>query len=71
MEIKSYRDLTVWQIRMDLAEECYLVRRNLLKEALYGMISQIRQASASIPANIAEGNGKKPEKSKSKSIRCH
>ena len=63
MERQSYRDLTVWQIRMDLAEECYLVPRNFLKEVLYGMISQISRASASIPANIAEGNGKKPEKS--------
>ena len=63
MEIKSYRDLAVWHIRMDLAEECYLVPRNFLKELLYWMISQIRRASASIPANIAQGQRRKPEKS--------
>jgi four helix bundle protein len=62
MEIKSYRDLKVWQTGMDLAEKCYLVTRNFPKEELYGMISQIRRASASIPANVAEGHGRKSRK---------
>jgi len=47
---------------MDLAEQCYLVTRNFPKEELYGMSSQIRRASASIPANIAEGHGRKNRK---------
>jgi four helix bundle protein len=62
MEIQSYRDLKVWQTGMDLAEQCYLVTRNFPKEELYGMISQIRRSSASIPANIAEGHGQKTRK---------
>ena len=62
MEIQSYRDLKVWQTGMDLAEECYLVTRNFPKEELYGMISQISRASASIPANVAEGHGRKTRK---------
>ena len=62
MGIPSYRDLKVWQTGMDLAEECYLVTRNFPKEELYGLISQIRRASASIPANVAEGHGRKTRK---------
>ena len=63
MGIQSYRDLKVWQTGMDLAEECYLVTRNFPKEELYGLIfSQIRRASASIPANVAEGHGRKTRK---------
>ena len=62
MGIQSYRDLKVWQVGMDLAEECYLATRIFPKEELYGMISQIRRASASIPANIAEGHGRKTKK---------
>lgn len=59
MSIQSYRDLKVWQQGMDLAEGCYLATRQFPKDELYGMISQIRRASASIPANISEGYGRK------------
>ncbi len=62
MGIQSYRDLKVWQEGMNLAEQCYLVTRNFPKEELYGMISQIRRSSASIPANVAEGHGRKTRK---------
>jgi len=54
--IKSYRDLRVWQGGMRVAEECYRLTRQFPKEELYGMTSQIRRASASVPANIAEGH---------------
>jgi four helix bundle protein len=57
-EIKSYRDLRVWQKAMDIAESCYLITREFPKEEIYGMTSQIRRAAASIPANIAEGYGR-------------
>ena len=54
MGIQSYRDLKVWQQGMDLAEGCYLATRQFPKDELYGMTSQIRRASASIPANISD-----------------
>lgn len=57
-EIRSYRDLKVWQQAMDLAEACYRLTRGFPKDELYGMVSQIRRAAASVPANIAEGHGR-------------
>lgn len=56
--IESYRDLQVWQQAMGLAEHCYRATRLFPKEELYGAVSQIRRAAASVPANIAEGNGR-------------
>lgn len=43
---------------MDLAERCYVTTRCFPQSELYGMTGQIRRASASIPANIAEGYGR-------------
>ena len=57
MVVQSYRALKVWQEAMDLAEECYLATRMFPKEEQFGLTSQIRRAVASVPANIAEGQG--------------
>ena len=56
--IRSYRDLRVWQEGMQLAEECYRLSQLLPKDELFGLTSQVRRASVSIPANIAEGCGR-------------
>ena len=57
-EVKSYRDLTVWQDAMDMAESLYRVTSSYPKEETYGLSSQIRRAAVSIAANIAEGYGR-------------
>jgi four helix bundle protein len=57
-EIKSYRDLVVWQKSMALVREIYLVSRNFPKEEQFGLTQQLRRAAVSIPSNIAEGNGR-------------
>jgi four helix bundle protein len=58
MSVNSYQDLTVWQKAMDLAVLCYQLTKKFPKEELYGLVSQIRRAATSIPANIAEGWGR-------------
>ncbi|MCZ8118832.1 MAG: four helix bundle protein [Microcystis sp. LE18-22.4A] len=58
-KIQSYRDLRVWQEAVNLAESCYRLTKTFPKEELYGMTTQIRRASVSIAANIAEGCGRK------------
>jgi four helix bundle protein len=56
--INSYRDLIVWQKGMDLAVAVYRLTASFPIEERYGMTSQIRRSSASVPANIAEGYGR-------------
>ena len=57
-EVRSYRDLLVWQRAMDLATAIYELTRTYPREELFGLTSQSRRAAASIAANIAEGYGR-------------
>jgi four helix bundle protein len=61
--IQSYRDLIVWQKAMALSVLCYGITKTFPKDETYGMVSQIRRASVSIPANIAEGHGREHTRS--------
>jgi len=58
-KIQSYRDLKVWQEAVTLAEIYYHFTKIFPREELYGMTTQMRRASVSIAANIAEGYGRK------------
>ena len=57
-EDRSFRGLLVWRQAMSLAKSCYALTRTLPREERYGLTSQIRRAAISVPANIAEGNGR-------------
>ena len=61
-EIRSHHDLKVWRLGMDLSEAVYELTKKLPKEETYGLTSQLRRAIVSIPANIAEGNGRESAK---------
>lgn len=58
MSIQSYRDLRVWQESMALVEAVYRLTKAYPKDEAYGLTAQMRRASVSIPANIAEGYGR-------------
>jgi four helix bundle protein len=58
MEVRSYRDLTVWKKSMDLAAAVYRLTRQMPKQEEYRITSQMIRASTSVPANIAEGHGR-------------
>ncbi len=58
IEVKSYRDLKVWQKSMDLVVRCYQLTSKLPKTEIYGLTSQIQRAAVSIRSNIAEGKGR-------------
>jgi len=55
----TFRDLEVWQQGMDLVERCYDVTRSFPSSERYGLASQLRRAAVSIPANVAEGHGRR------------
>ena len=55
MEIRSFKDLLVWQKAMDLAEEIYRIVKLLPKEETFALSNQMRRSAISIPSNIAEG----------------
>ena len=57
--LKSYRELIVWQKSMDLAVRIYETTRGFPSEERFGITSQMRRAATSIPANIAEGQGRR------------
>jgi four helix bundle protein len=54
----DYRDLRVWQVSMDLVVESYRVARLLPSSERFGLMPQITGAAVSVPANVAEGNGR-------------
>jgi four helix bundle protein len=56
--LTSYRELNVWQKAIDLVAESYRFSAAFPKAETYGLISQVRRAAVSIPANIAEGYGR-------------
>ncbi len=55
MEIKSYKDLVVWQKSMELVVEIYGLTGNFPQSEIYGLASQMKRSVVSIPSNIAEG----------------
>jgi four helix bundle protein len=56
MAIQSYRDLLVWQKSMNLAADIERLATKMASQRRYGLASQLRSASTSIPLNIAEGS---------------
>ncbi len=57
-EIRSHHDLRVWQLGMEIAEETYLLTAGFPPDERFSLTNQMRRAASSVPANIAEGNGR-------------
>lgn len=55
----SFRDLKVYQLSYNLAMEIFHLTKSFPLEEKYSLIDQIRRASRSVPANIAEGYRKR------------
>ena len=56
--MKTYRDLIVWQKAMKLVTEIYRHTKSFPEDERYGLTSQLRRCSISIPSNMAEGYGR-------------
>jgi four helix bundle protein len=56
--VKDFHELKVWQKAHQLALAVYRFTASFPREELYGLTSQLRRSSSSIPANLAEGCGR-------------
>ena len=60
--MRNYKNFTVWQKSHQLTLDVYNIVKDFPKEELFGLTSQIKRASTSIPTNIAEGCGRITDK---------
>ncbi len=55
-QIKSFKDLVVWQKAFELSLAIYAVTRRFPSDERFGMTTELRKTARSIPYNIAEGH---------------
>ncbi len=60
--MKTYKDLDVWKKSIELVIELYRITKLLPIEEKFGLVSQMRRCTVSIPSNIAEGYARKNRK---------
>jgi len=63
-KLEKFQDLLVWQKAHELALEIYKFTRDFPKEEKFALVSQMRRAAVSVPANITEGFRKRGSKDK-------
>ena len=56
--MRDFKKYEIWKLSHNLTLEIYKLSKNFPKEEIYGIVSQIRRASSSIPTNISEGCGR-------------
>jgi four helix bundle protein len=59
--MRNYKDLLVWQRAHRLTLAIYKATEAFPKDERFGLTSQIRRASSSIAANLAEGCGRRSD----------
>jgi four helix bundle protein len=60
--MRTHEKLEVWKKSVDFVVEIYKLTDKFPNEEKFGLTSQIRRASVSIPSNIAEGAARNSEK---------
>jgi four helix bundle protein len=56
--IRSFRDLEVWNLAMELVVDCYGVTRRYPVDEKYTLSRETRRSALSIPSNVAEGHNR-------------
>ena len=62
MQIRSFRDLRVWQAGIDPVRKIYELTSRFPRNEVYGLASQMQRAAVSVPSNIAEGHARESTK---------
>jgi four helix bundle protein len=62
MTMRPHQRLEAWRKSIELVTDVYKSSEHFPKEERYGLTGQIRRAAVSIPANIAEGAGRRSQK---------
>ena len=62
MALRSFRELRVWQLGMEMVEEVYKITRGFPRHEAYGLGGQMQRAAVSIPSNVAEGYARQHRK---------
>jgi four helix bundle protein len=60
--MRNFREYDIWNQGIELAVKAYELSKQLPKEELYGLRSQITRAVVSVPSNIAEGCSRTSER---------
>jgi len=60
--MRDYTKIKAWQLADDLTVAVYERTRSFPREEIYGLTSQLRRASYSVPANIVEGSSRESKK---------
>ena len=64
MYIFSFEKLKVWQDAIQLSKEVYKITSTFPNDEKFGLVSQMRRATNSIAANLAEGTSRNTNKDK-------
>jgi four helix bundle protein len=60
--MRDYTKIAAWKLADDLTVAIYERTRSFPRDEIYGLTSQLRRASYSVPANIAEGSSRESQK---------
>ena len=60
--MKPHKNLNAWLKSFEFVKDLYRVTAAFPPEEKYGLVSQMRRASVSVPVNIAEGAARKSQK---------
>ena len=61
-KIRSFRDLKIWKLGIEILENIYKITKTYPKYERYGLTAQMQRCAVSIPSNIAEGFARKHNK---------
>tara|TARA_R110000796_G_scaffold250788_4_gene380792 strand:- start:167946 stop:168296 length:351 start_codon:yes stop_codon:yes gene_type:complete len=59
--VRNFKKYDIWVLSHALTLKIYEITNSFPKEEIYGLISQIRRATSSIPTNISEGCGRESD----------